>query len=282
MVKKSAKVKAPKKPQSAFFMWKGSDKANNILKELNYGRNEYKKALKICGERWKMLSVEEKLPFQLKFKSLHEKWLADWAEYKQTSHYQSDIRLKREKRIEKKLKKLTRPKDPNAPKQPPSAYFEFSRQYRLENPDASFMDYARAIPEAWRVLEISEKKRILESSKEELKAYQRLMKEYKKTVEYKNFQEKLQEYKTNKMQILNSVIKRKKVINIRIKKPLNKCRRRSLKRLKTGRNRKIKKRGVSVVSLGKVARMNKRKKVAVSVVPLLDEEKTDSDCSLSF
>merc|ERR1719350_1972828 len=142
------------------------------MKELNLEKREFTKAVKICAERWKKLSVEEKAPFVEKSKAEFEIYKKKMITYKQTSSYLVFKKLKSEHKFKKLSKKA--PKDPNRPKQPLSGYFRFLRDYRLENPKLSVRDIAKLGGKAWGELDEAKKKKYVDTAAEKSKAYAKL------------------------------------------------------------------------------------------------------------
>jgi len=303
MAKKLAKVKAPKRPPSAFILWMEVERCS-VMKELKLDRRDFIKAVQICSERWKKLSEELKRPWHEKCKSLFEKYKSEMAIYKQTTFYQADVKLAKERRLNRMMRKVQKPKDPNAPKKPLPVFLEFQRNFRKNNSGTTVGETARAAGKAWSTLEESEKNRLLEVRREKTKVYERLHEEYKKTSEFSAFQEKLQDYERKRQQIFDSVKKSKRVnidakralrksstksrktlkiqkskrLNIAAKRTLHKGSQKSLRTLKKRKNRKKYKAAAVLASLGMEEKSRKRRKeeAVVTVVPLEDEE-TESD-----
>lgn len=55
---------APKRPQSAFWMWMRTGVREAIMEQYSLWGDEQWIAVKICAKRWKELPLEEKAPFQ--------------------------------------------------------------------------------------------------------------------------------------------------------------------------------------------------------------------------
>lgn len=282
MVKEQVDAKVPKKPLSAFFMWMKNGRCTSVMKELNLGRSGYKKAIKICGERWRKLPEEVKMPLQEKYKSLFAKYMSEMAIYKQTKSYTANIKIRKEKRLKKRIRNLRKPKDPNAPKHPLSIFMEFRKRYWLKNPGTTMIENSRAAAKAWKALENNEKKKLVEEWSEKKKIYDQLLEEYKKSEEYAAFQEKIEEYNKKKKDTIQKFLRKRRInhINIRQKRPLSKSRRGSLKRRRKRKKNKV---PVSVASPESEKKFIIRiKKEAVVAVASLDEEMTESDYSMPF
>eukprot|EP00005_Dracoamoeba_jomungandri_P003491 CAMPEP_0174256806 /NCGR_PEP_ID=MMETSP0439-20130205/6003_1 /TAXON_ID=0 /ORGANISM="Stereomyxa ramosa, Strain Chinc5" /LENGTH=131 /DNA_ID=CAMNT_0015339581 /DNA_START=384 /DNA_END=779 /DNA_ORIENTATION=- len=75
----------------------------------------------------------------------------------------------------KQVRKKRKTKDPNEPKKPCSAFFQFSKEMRPkikeENPDLSFGDLGRKVGEAWRALNAEDKKPYESLAAEDKKRY---------------------------------------------------------------------------------------------------------------
>ncbi|KAI7897763.1 high mobility group box domain-containing protein, partial [Cokeromyces recurvatus] len=71
--------------------------------------------------------------------------------------------------------KKKRPRDPNAPKQPPSNFFLFTNSIReqvdKENPDATFVEKSKIYGARWQQLTEEEKKPFTEKAKREREKY---------------------------------------------------------------------------------------------------------------
>merc|ERR1712113_1226122 len=81
MGKRAKDPDAPKKPQTAYFMWMTDNRAA-LQKEL--GTNDFAAVGKLAGERWKALDAKLKVPFEKKAKDLKEAYDKAMKEYKAT------------------------------------------------------------------------------------------------------------------------------------------------------------------------------------------------------
>lgn len=85
-------------------------------------------------------------------------------------------------------------KDPNQPRRPLTAYFRWMgdnrKQAQQENPELKNKDLTKLLGHKWSNLTTEEKNRYQEPAKKEMEAWKVLMTAYKKTDEYKEFQQK--------------------------------------------------------------------------------------------
>jgi len=194
MVKKPVDNNAPKRPLSAYFAWMSANR-EAVRQEFNLQKKDFTKVVKICAERWKKMSEEEKAPFVEKAKSQFATYKTKMVAYKQTSSYQKF----KTQRNEHKLKKLNkRPKDPNAPKKPLSGYFRFMNEYRLKNPSLGLTECTKTAGKVWSELGVDGKKKYQDAAEVERKKYATVREEYMKSENYASFQEKLQTFKEKK------------------------------------------------------------------------------------
>jgi len=197
MVKKPVDNNAPKRPLSAYFAWMSANR-EAVRQELNLQKRDFTKVVKICAERWKKLSEEEKAPFVQKAKSQFETYKTQMVAYKQTSSYQKF----KTKRNEHKLKKLAkRPKDANAPKKPLSGYFRFMQEYRLNNPSLGMTECTKTAAKVWSELGADGKKKYQDAAEVERKKYATVREEYMKTENYSSYRAKLQTFNEKKQRV---------------------------------------------------------------------------------
>jgi len=196
-VKKPVDNNKPKRPLSAYFAWMTAVR-EGVRQEFNLGKRDFTKVVKICADRWKKVSEEEKAPFVKKAKSQFETYKTKMAAYKKTSSYQ---KFKKQSN-EHKLKKLAkRPKDPNAPKKPLSGYFRFMQEYRLKNPTLGLTECTKTAAKVWSELDVDGKKKYQDAAEVERKKYATVREEYMKSENYASFQEKLQTFNEKKKRV---------------------------------------------------------------------------------
>ncbi|KAI9321344.1 high mobility group box domain-containing protein [Dichotomocladium elegans] len=88
-------------------------------------------------------------------------------------------------------------RDKNAPPKAPSAYMMFSNDMRSRIKDKSFSEMARMIGEQWKNLDPNDKQAYELKAMRAKDAYQVDMQQYRKTVEYKQHQKYLKNFKKN-------------------------------------------------------------------------------------
>lgn len=81
----------------------------------------------------------------------------------------------------KVIARKTKLKDPNAPKRPLTAYFRFTKCFRLKNPGLSVPELGKEAAKAWKLLGVDEKKSFIDETNEEKKKYAVLLEKYKKS-----------------------------------------------------------------------------------------------------
>jgi len=203
---KLADPNAPKRPMTGYFMWMAAGNRARIMKEHNLQPKEFTKAVKICSEQWNNLPADEKATFVNKSKAQMEKYKVEFAKYKQTSEYAEFQKLKTEQKF-KKIGKMKRPKDPNAPKRALSAYFLFLKEKRVQHPNLSMKDLSVKCGKEWSDLNEAGKKRFVDVANEEKKKYTELLEAYMKTASYSDFQEELKAFRTKKKQQKSKLLK---------------------------------------------------------------------------
>merc|ERR1719401_3276215 len=80
--KKEKDPNKPKKPQTAYWLWLGENRAA-LTKEV--GAGNVTKVAKLGGERWKALPEKEKAPFEKKAVTLKAEYDKAMVEYKKTA-----------------------------------------------------------------------------------------------------------------------------------------------------------------------------------------------------
>lgn len=141
---------APKKPLSAYFLFSQEErlKVKNENPELSI--TEVAKEL---GKRWATLEPSIKQSYEHRYQDSRKLYDAEMSQYKPQK----------------------KKKDPNAPKQPLSAYFIFSTEERLKvkegNPDYSICDVAKELGRRWADMDPAVKQRYQARAEEERQKY---------------------------------------------------------------------------------------------------------------
>ena len=148
---------APKKPLSAYFLFSQEERLKVKAENPDYSITEVAKEL---GKRWATLNPD--------IKSVYEQ------------RYQDARRIYETEMNTYKPKKK---KDPNAPKQPLSAYFIFSTEERLkvkeENPGYTICEVAKELGRRWAEMDPGIKQRYQQRAEEERQKYDNDMANYR-------------------------------------------------------------------------------------------------------
>eukprot|EP00794_Sanderia_malayensis_P007391 gene7391-8211_t len=129
---------------------------------------------KETSAEWKVLTPKDKEKYEklaLKDKKRYEEEMANYSP--PTSDDEDDG---------KKRKRKKKDKDPNLPKRNMSSYFHFCgerrAQVKVENPDATIGDVAKALSAVWKKLPCHEKSKYEDLAKKDKERYQQAMEEY--------------------------------------------------------------------------------------------------------
>jgi len=148
---------APKKPLSAYFLFSQEERLKVKANNPDYSITEVAKEL---GKRWATLNPDIKSSYE--------------------QRYQDARRLYEQELNNYKPKKK---KDPNAPKQPLSAYFIFSTEERLKvkesNPHYSICEVAKELGRRWAEMDPQVKQRYQARAEEERQKYDNDMANYR-------------------------------------------------------------------------------------------------------
>merc|ERR1719357_1785335 len=141
---------APKKPLSAYFLFSQEERLKVKAEFPDYSIIEVSKEL---GRRWATLNPTLKQSYEQRYQDARKV-------YDQEMNHQKPQKKK---------------KDPNAPKQPLSAYFIFSTEERLkvkhENPNFSISEVAKELGRRWADLDPVVKQRYQARAEEERQKY---------------------------------------------------------------------------------------------------------------
>ncbi|KAI7867177.1 high mobility group box domain-containing protein [Spinellus fusiger] len=91
--------------------------------------------------------------------------------------------------------------DVNAPVKPPSAYIMFSNDTRLQLKDKnySFAELAKTVGDRWKSLSCAEKQAYERTAMRAKDEYAGMLSQYKRTVDYKKYQEYLKEFRSKQL-----------------------------------------------------------------------------------
>lgn len=141
---------APKKPLSAYFLFSQEERLKVKNENPDFSITEVAKEL---GKRWATLDPAVKQNFEQRYQDARKQYDAEMSHYKPQK----------------------KKKDPNAPKQPLSAYFIFSTEERLKvkegNPNYSICDVAKELGRRWADMDPALKQRYQARAEEERQKY---------------------------------------------------------------------------------------------------------------
>jgi len=148
---------APKKPLSAYFLFSQEERLKVKAENPDYSITEVAKEL---GKRWASLNPDIKNSYEQRYQDARRVYEQELNNYKPKKK-----------------------KDPNAPKQPLSAYFIFSTEERLkvkeENPHYSICEVAKELGRRWAEMDPQVKQRYQARAEEERQKYDNDMANYR-------------------------------------------------------------------------------------------------------
>jgi hypothetical protein len=192
--KKGAKAKsktkkdpnAPKKPKTVYLLF-CDDHREKLSKEL--GIKNAALLSKELGKRWKEIDPAEKKKYEEMYERAKKEYDKEFAEYqKNKPESESESESESDSDSDKGKKKRKAPKkkkDPNAPKQPPTAYLIFCSENRAkvkaENKDLSMIEVTKKLSEQWRALDDDGKQKYNQMAAQQKAEYEKKMQIYKKS-----------------------------------------------------------------------------------------------------
>jgi len=148
---------APKKPLSAYFLFSQEERLKVKAENPDYSITEVAKEL---GKRWATLNPDIKNSYEQRYQDARRVYEQELNNYKPKKK-----------------------KDPNAPKQPLSAYFIFSTEERLKvkegNPNFSICEVAKELGRRWAEMDPQVKQRYQARAEEERQKYDNDMANYR-------------------------------------------------------------------------------------------------------
>jgi len=205
MVKRISDPNAPKRPMSGYFMWMASGVREKLLSE----GKKVTEVVKSCGDRWRKMPEKEKKIWQDKSQREKNVWNKKMKAYKKTSSFK---RFQKKKQVAAmmKVKNAKKPKDNNKPKRPATGFFRFVSKFRKDHSEMKLMEVTKAAGAEWKALSKAEKQKYMDAAASEQVKYQKALKKYKKSNAYKQYQEKVLEFKTKKKMKMKKFSKVKK------------------------------------------------------------------------
>ncbi|GMQ01219.1 hypothetical protein CsSME_00047927 [Camellia sinensis var. sinensis] len=228
-----------KRPSPPYILW-CKDQWNEIKKA--NPEAEFKETSIILGTKWKMVSAEEKKPYEEKYQAEKEAYLMvvgnekreneamkllEEEQKQRTAMELLDQYLQFKQEAEKDNKKTKKEKDPLKPKQPMSAFFVFTNERRaaLLAESKSVLEVAKITGEEWKNMTEKQKKPYEKIAKQNKEKYLEEMEAYKQRKEEESANLKKEEnemMKIHKQEALQLLKKKEKTDNI-IKKMKENC-----------------------------------------------------------
>merc|ERR1719509_457310 len=205
--KKPKDEKAPKRAQTAYFLFTASRRAS--LKAANPDAKVTQLA-KLMGAEWKALSEDAKKPFTAKAAKAKETYTAAMATYKGSddfaAHEEAIAAWKRNEKRSKaeaegtapKVSLPRKPKDANKPKGAQTGYFLFTASRRAaltaENPAMKITQIAKLMGAEWKELSENDKAPFMAAAAKAKTASAAKMEAYRGSDEEKAFAAQLKEW----------------------------------------------------------------------------------------
>lgn len=199
MVKAPKDPNAPKKPLTPFFAFKAKV-YNRVLKSMPNGYSIGQLTKKISAE-WQSLPEAEKTAYSTTYAEQQKKYQKLFNAYKLTGNYQKQQLKLKDYKIEKSKKKgdTKFPKDENAPKKSPTAYFCFMSEKReglkAQNPDLPHKELVKKMAKVWNDMSEEEKKPYVTEATKKKQAWTKAMEAYKKSDQFKEYEKAKAEHK---------------------------------------------------------------------------------------
>lgn len=217
MVKFAKDPKAPKRPQSAYFLFAGDVRASVMEKH----GNDIAAVGKAIGKMYHALAPAELAKYQTKAAKAKAVYDKKRAAYVQTAGYKKWVEERKEfnkqNKQEKKLKKL----QANRPKRAMSAYMLFAQQHRAKivaekpnlNGPGGFKAIAQATSAAWKAMSDAQKAPFNKKAKAQAEKAAKKLAKYKQGAEYKAYVEAVKSFRKEKKAAAKAGKKNKKAVS---------------------------------------------------------------------
>jgi hypothetical protein len=208
-------VNAPKRPSTSYLLFTQDRRAavraaNPTMKITDVS--------KVIGAEWKALGEAAKKKYSDRAAVLKEKYAVDFAAYKKTDSFTAHAKRVKDwrkahaddddepKKSSKKSsasaakggKTLKKPKDKNAPRRAPTAYFVFTGDRRAAvkeaNPELPITEIAKVLGAEWKALTEEQKQAYKDRSAVLKEEYEKVLAKYKKTDAYAAHQKALKKF----------------------------------------------------------------------------------------
>ncbi|GMJ10974.1 3xHigh Mobility Group-box1 [Hibiscus trionum] len=219
-----------KRPSPPYILW-CKDQWKEVKKENSEA--DFKEVSNVLGAKWKMITAEEKKPYEEIYRAEKEAYLQVIANEKRESeamklledeHKQKSAMELLEQYLQFKQeaeKKTKKERDPLKPKQPMSAFFLFLSERRTtllaEDKCKSVLDVAKIAGEEWKNMTEEQRRPYEEMAKKNKEKYMEEMEVYKRKKEEEDSSIRKQEEETmklHKQEALQLLKKKEKTDNI--------------------------------------------------------------------
>lgn len=173
---------APKKPLSAYFLFTNDERAK--IKEA-YPEMGITEIAKETGRRWANIGKEDREEYERRYQESRNEYDQAMATYNQNNHSNSNVYTNKPQK---------KAKDPNAPKQPLSAYFLYQNEERDKikqaNPNFTICEVAKELGKRWGDMSQEDKQQYTDKAGQERQRYDQDMATYRGGGMEKLFMEK--------------------------------------------------------------------------------------------
>lgn len=189
-------LNAPKKNLSAYFLF--TNQRRQELK-VQYPEKKLTELTTLMAVEWKAMDAVTKKKYQDQADADKKDYLQKMEEYKRTSNYtQYQVRLstfKQEQKLTADKLAAKKPKDRNAPKKPPTAYFLFTAKIRKEttaaNPDMKITQIAKVMGQKWKEISEEEKKQFYEEAARLKEEHKNTVADYERSAHFAAYKQKV-------------------------------------------------------------------------------------------
>jgi len=187
MVKKLKDANAPKRPQSAYFLWLNANR-DRIVKKC--GTKDVSTVGKAAGAEWGGLSDKDKKPYDKKAAAAKAKYATAIEKYRKSANF---TKFQEEKKAFDKKQKIKNVQEPEGkPKRPASGYMRWMAAERPKLVKAGFSGVADIGKEAgkrWKGMGDKQKAKWNNKATKDMAAWKEEMVEWKESDEYKEYLE---------------------------------------------------------------------------------------------
>mmetsp|Transcript_21745 Transcript_21745/g.37073 ORF Transcript_21745/g.37073 Transcript_21745/m.37073 type:complete len:190 (+) Transcript_21745:92-661(+) len=178
-----SKIPAPKKPQSAYFLFQNSVRAEvkaeieKSQQENQTDDNEKKPSMigliaKAIGQRWGEMTDDDKKPFQKQYEASKLEYAKKLEEWEALPDDQKEFKADKKRKGGAKNEKSKKKKDPNAPKAASSAWMLFLAENREKKVDIQPKELMKLMSIEWKGMSDAQKKKYVDMAAKDKLRYQ--------------------------------------------------------------------------------------------------------------